>query len=258
MKKKLASWNVNGIRACVKKGFVDWLKKEDADYVCLQETKFQHHVIDEMPEELKILTKYNQYYFSGLKKGYSGVAIFCKEKPLKVIEGLGIKKFDDEGRVITLEFKDFYLANAYFPNGQNENVRVPFKLEFCKKIHSFLKKLEKKKPVILCGDINTAHQAIDLKRPKQNEDTTGFLPIERAWVSKFIDDGFIDTFRIKNPETVDAFSWWSYRMNAREKNVGWRIDYFFVSSKLGKKIDKAYIQDKVLGSDHCPVVLTLK
>ncbi len=258
MKKKLASWNVNGIRACVKKGFVKWLVKENCDVICLQETKFQHHVVEEIPDELKRIKKFNQYYYSGVKKGYSGLAIFSKEKPLRIIEGLGVKKFDIEARVLTLEFKDYYLCNAYFPNGQNDNVRVPYKMEYCKKIHIHLKKLEKKKPVILCGDLNIAHQAIDLKRPKQNEDVTGFLPIERDWVTKFIKDGFIDSFRSLHPEKKDAYTWWSYRANARNKNVGWRLDYFFVSKKLGPKIKRAYIQDKVHGSDHCPVILELK
>lgn len=258
MKKKLASWNVNGIRACVKKGFVNWLEEENADYVCIQETKFQHHSENEIPEELKNLKSYNQYFFSGVKKGYSGVGVFCKEQPLSIIEGLGIKKFDDEGRVLTLEFKDFYLCNTYFPNGGDENIRVPFKMEFCEKIQVFLKKLEKKKPVILCGDINTSHQEIDIARPKQNEKTTGFLPIERQWVTQFIEDGFVDTFRFKNPKKKDAYSWWTYRMGARKRNVGWRLDYFFVSEAIKNKIADAYIEDKVMGSDHCPVMLVLK
>lgn len=257
MKKKLSCWNVNGIRACVKKGFVDWVRKEKPDFICLQETKFQHHSESEIPDDIKKLKGYSQYYFSGLKKGYSGVAIYTKEKPIKVFLGINEKKFDNEGRVLTLEFSKFYLTNAYFPNGGEENKRVPFKLQFCKKYHAFIKKLEKKKPVIICGDFNTAHEEIDLARPKQNQETTGFLPIERKWMSDFIKSGYVDTFRHLHPDQKNHYTWWSYRMNARAKNVGWRLDYFFVSQKLESKIHKVYHRTNVHGSDHCPVILEM-
>lgn len=258
MKIKLASWNVNGIRSCVKKGLVEWIKDNSWDIICLQETKFTHNDYKQFPEEVRQLESYHQYYSSAVKKGYSGVGILTKIKPIKIIEGLDEKKFDDEGRTLTLEFSDFYLTNSYFPNGGREHERISYKMEYCKEILGFLKKLQKKKPVIICGDFNVAHTEIDLKNPKGNIKTSGFLPVEREWVDLFIKNGFSDVFRLHNPTSTDHYTWWTYRGDCRERNIGWRIDYFFTSKKFIKNIQKIYHQPHVLGSDHCPVILELK
>lgn len=252
---RILSWNVNGIRAAERKGFFEWLAQKPAEIICVQETKAH-------PEQLikKILEPdgYQSYWSSAERKGYSGVAVFTKKTPIKVSEGLGEKGFDREGRVLQLEFKDFILFNIYFPNGGNGNARVPFKMAF---YDCFLKKVEKLrkrgKKIIVCGDVNTAHEAIDLARPKQNEKNTGFLPEERAWVSKFLSKDYIDTFRYLHSNEPDHYSWWDYKTKARERNVGWRIDYFFVTSNLRAYLKDAFMLKDIMGSDHCPVGIEL-
>ncbi len=252
---RLLSFNVNGIRAIEKKGFLDWLEKESPDILGLQETKAH-------PEQLndKILKPngYQSFWSAAEKKGYSGVAIYTKKKPKSVIEGLGIKEFDSEGRTLIADYDDFILFNIYYPNGGAGNQRVPFKMRF---YEAFLKKAESLrkagKALIVCGDVNTAHTEIDLARPKENEKNTGFLPEERAWVSKFIQCGYVDTFRhfVKD---AGRYSWWDYKTGARARDVGWRIDYFFVSENLLPRLKKAFILKDVQGSDHCPVGIELK
>ncbi len=252
---KLVSFNVNGIRAIEKKGFLDWLKKESPDILALQETKAQPQQLNE-----KILRPdgYESFWSFGEKKGYSGVAVYTKIKPKSIQEGLGVKEFDNEGRTLIVDYDDFTLFNIYYPNGGAGNVRVPFKMRF---YDAFLNKAEslrkKGKALIICGDVNTAHTEIDLARPKQNEKNTGFLPEERAWVSKFIQCGYIDTFRhfVKGP---GHYSWWDYKTGARARDVGWRIDYFFVTENLLPRLKKAFILKDVQGSDHCPVGIELK
>ncbi|MBF0522370.1 MAG: exodeoxyribonuclease III [Candidatus Omnitrophica bacterium] len=252
---KILSWNVNGIRAVAKKGFIDWLIKESPDILCLQETKSSP---DQLAQELLEPTGYKTFWSSAQKKGYSGVGVFTKSAPNHVEEGLGKKEFDLEGRTLMLEYPDFVLFNIYFPNGGEGNKRVPFKMAF---YDEFLKKALKLKnqgkKIILCGDVNTAHTEIDLSRPKDNEKNTGFLPEERAWVTKFIEHGFIDTFRYFHKEG-GHYSWWDYKTKARERDVGWRIDYFFVTESLIKSVKNAFILKNVLGSDHCPVGIEVK
>lgn len=253
---RVLSWNVNGIRAAERKGFFEWLEKKPADIICVQETKAH-------PEQLikKILEPngYHSYWSSAARKGYSGVAVFTKEKPLKVIEGLGKEEFDSEGRVLQLEFENFILFNIYFPNGGSGNKRVPYKMSF---YDYFLKKVEalrkKGKKLIICGDVNTAHEAIDLARPKQNEKNTGFLPEEREWMTKFLSKGYIDTFRYLHQDEPDHYSWWDYKTRARERNVGWRLDYFFITANLLPTLTKAFMLKDMMGSDHCPVGIDLK
>ena len=252
---RILSWNVNGIRAIEKKGFLPWVYKESPDILCLQETKSHP---DQLSENLLRPNGYKTFWSAAEKKGYSGVALFTKKEPKKVQEGLGIKKFDTEGRTLIADYGDFVLFNIYFPNGSAGNVRVPFKLAFCEaflKVADGLKKKDKK--IIVCGDVNTAHTEIDLARPKENEKNTGFLPEERAWVSKFILQGFIDTFRHVHKEP-NHYTWWDYKTGARSRNVGWRIDYFFVTIDLVVRLKSAFILEKVLGSDHCPVGIELK
>ena len=230
---KLISWNVNGIRACVKKGCLDFVKKEKPDIFCIQETKAHPDQVDEMLHDYP-----HHYWNSALKKGYSGTAIFSKVKPLEVLYGTALKKTDEEdteGRVLVLEYKDYYLVNVYTPNAQHELTRLKFRMQWDKDFFSMLKKLEKKKPVIFCGDLNVAHKEIDLARPKDNTDSPGFTPEERAGFDKYIEAGFVDTFRMFTKEG-EHYSWWSYRANARVRNVGWRIDYFCVSAKLEKRV----------------------
>lgn len=252
---KLASWNVNGIRACAKKGFVEWLDKEDCDVVCLQEIKAE---TDQFPEEILKRDEF-LYINSAEKKGYSGVAIFSKKEPIEVWEGLGIEEFDCEGRTLIAEFEDYILFNCYFPNGQRDHNRVPYKLNFSDAVMEEALKLkkEKKKEIIICGDYNTAHQAIDLANPKSNKNSTGFLPNEREWMDKFFANGFIDTFRHFTPDENGHYTWWTYRGNCREKNIGWRIDYFCVTNDLLSRVSKSYHRPEVLGSDHCPIILEL-
>lgn len=248
---KLISWNVNGIRACVGKGFLDFFKEADADVFCIQETKMQAGQL-----ELD-LEGYEQYWNYAQRKGYSGTAIFTKKKPLSVSYGIGIEEHDTEGRVITLEFEDFYMITVYTPNSQNELARLDYRMEWEDAFLSYLKKLEENKPVIICGDLNVAHQEIDLKNPKTNRKNAGFTDEERGKFQTLLDNGFIDTFRYFYPDQTGIYSWWSYRFQARAKNAGWRIDYFLVSDSLKDRLTDAKIHTDVMGSDHCPVELVL-
>lgn len=248
---KLISWNVNGIRACVGKGFLDYFKEADADVFCIQETKMQAGQL-----ELD-LEGYEQYWNYAQRKGYSGTAIFTKKKPLSVSYGIGIEEHDTEGRVITLEFEDFYMITVYTPNSQNELARLDYRMEWEDAFLSYLKKLEENKPVIVCGDLNVAHQEIDLKNPKTNRKNAGFTDEERGKFQTLLDNGFIDTFRYFYPDQTGIYSWWSYRFQARAKNAGWRIDYFLVSDSLKDRLTDAKIHTDVMGSDHCPVELVL-
>ncbi|MBC1467534.1 exodeoxyribonuclease III [Listeria welshimeri] len=248
---KLISWNVNGLRAAVKKGFLEYFEEVDADIFCLQETKLQEGQI-----ELDLKT-YKDYWNYAVKKGYSGTAIFTKVEPLSVQYGLGIPEHDTEGRVITLEFEEFFMVTVYTPNSQAELKRLDYRMTFEDAILEYIKNLDKTKPVVLCGDLNVAHEEIDLKNPKTNRKNAGFSDEERAKFSAFLDAGFIDSFRYFYPDLTDAYSWWSYRMNARARNTGWRIDYFVVSKRLKDKLVDAKIHSEVLGSDHCPVELEL-
>lgn len=248
---KLISWNVNGLRACVEKGFLDFFRAEDADIFCIQETKMQ-------PEQLKLeLPGYRQYFNSAVKRGYSGTAIFAKAEPLSVSYGIGIAEHDGEGRVITLEYPDFYMVTVYTPNSQNELARLDYRMTWEEAFLGYLKGLDGKKPVIVCGDMNVAHNEIDLKNPKTNERNAGFTIEERTCMTRLLDAGFTDTFRHLYPDERDAYTWWSYRMRARERNVGWRIDYFLVSDRLAERVDDSVIYREVPGSDHCPIGLFL-
>ncbi|EOI6976410.1 exodeoxyribonuclease III [Listeria monocytogenes] len=248
---KLISWNVNGLRAAVKKGFLEYFEEVDADIFCLQETKLQEGQI-----ELD-LPAYKDYWNYAVKKGYSGTAIFTKVEPLSVQYGLGVPEHDTEGRVITLEFEEFFMVTVYTPNSQAELKRLDYRMTFEDAILEYVKNLDKTKPVVLCGDLNVAHEEIDLKNPKTNRKNAGFSDEERAKFSAFLDAGFIDSFRYFYPDLTDAYSWWSYRMKARARNTGWRIDYFVVSERLKDKLVDAKIHADVLGSDHCPVELEL-
>lgn len=249
---KLISWNVNGLRACRDKGFLDFFKEADADFFCVQETKLQAGQI-----ELE-LEGYEQYWNYADKKGYSGTAIFTKHKPLSVRMGIGIDEHDHEGRVITLEYADFYLITVYVPNSQDGLARLDYRMRFEDDFLAYIKKLEEDKPVIYCGDLNVAHREIDLKNPKTNRKNPGFTDEERGKFSTVLANGFIDTFRYFYPDTEQIYSWWSYRFQARSKNVGWRIDYFVTSGALRERLADAKIHTQVLGSDHCPVELLLK
>ena len=249
---KFISWNVNGIRACVTKGFLDYFKEVDADIFCLQETKLQEGQID------LNLEGYYEYWNYAQKKGYSGTAIFTKKKPISVAYGMNIEEHDNEGRVITLEFEDFYFITVYTPNSQNELKRLDYRMKWEDDFREYLKKLDKSKPVILCGDLNVAHNEIDLKNPKSNKGNAGFTDEERSQMTNLLNSGFVDSFRYLYPEKQDAYSWWSYMGRAREKNIGWRIDYFIVSEKIKDKIVDAKIHPEIMGSDHCPVELDVK
>ena len=249
---KLISWNVNGIRACVQKGFLDFFKEVDADIFCIQESKMQEGQL-----ELE-LEGYHQYWNYAEKKGYSGTAIFTKQEPISVQYGIGIEEHDHEGRVITLEFEDFYMVTVYTPNSQDGLKRLDYRMQWETDFLAYLKKLEEKKGVIFCGDLNVAHQEIDLKNPKTNRKNAGFTDEERAKFGEVLKAGFIDTFRYFYPDVKDVYSWWSYRFSARVKNAGWRIDYFCVSECLKDRLEDAKILTDVLGSDHCPVQLDLK
>ena len=252
---RLLSWNVNGIRAILKKDFLTWVKKEDPDILCLQETKCD---TADLPPDVLNLKDYKTFWSCGEKKGYSGVSVFSKKEPLSVKEGLGVKEFDKEGRTLMLEYPDFILFNIYFPNGSSGNKRVPFKMGFYDAFLKVANKLKKSgKKLIITGDVNTAHTEIDLARPKENQKNTGFLPEEREWVTKFISNGYVDTFRhfSKDPH---HYTWWDYKTGARARNIGWRIDYFFVSENLLPSVKKAFILKDVMGSDHCPVGIELK
>ena len=251
MKLRLVSWNVNGLRACVKKGFLDYFKEVDADMFCVQEIKLQEGQID------LDLEGYYQYWNYAEKKGYSGTAIFTRDEPLSVRYGLGIEKHDNEGRVITLEFKDFYLVNVYTPNSQRELARLDYRMDWEDDFRKFLKELDSIKPVILCGDLNVAHKEIDLKNPTNNRRNAGFTDEEREKMTQLLESGFIDTFRYFYPDKEDAYTWWSYITRARSRNAGWRIDYFIVSERLKNRLKDAQIHSQIMGSDHCPVVLEI-
>ena len=249
---KLISWNVNGLRACVTKGFMDFFVEADADIFCIQESKLQEGQIQlELPG-------YYQYWNYAGKKGYSGTAVFTRQEPLSVSYGIGIEEHDQEGRVITLVFGDFYLVTVYTPNSQNELARLSYRMEWEDAFLAYLKKLEEKKPVIFCGDLNVAHREIDLKNPKTNRRNAGFTDEEREKFSRLLESGFIDTFRYFYPDQEQIYSWWSYRFRAREKNAGWRIDYFCVSESLKERLVDAKILTDVMGSDHCPVELDIR
>ena len=248
---KLISWNVNGIRACVTKGFLDFFNEVDADIFCIQENKCQAGQI-ELP-----LEGYHQYWNHAVKKGYSGTAIYTKKEPLKATYGIGIEEHDQEGRVITLEFENFHMVTVYTPNSKTELERLDYRMVWEDAFREYLKKLEETKPVIVCGDLNVAHKEIDLKNPKTNTKNAGFTIEERTKFTELLNAGFIDTFRYFYPEAEGEYSWWSYRFNARAKNAGWRIDYFLTSESLKDKLVDAKIHQEVLGSDHCPVELTI-
>ena len=249
---KFVSWNVNGIRACVKKGFMETFQELDADVFCIQESKMQAGQLEmDMPG-------YHQYWNYAVKKGYSGTAIFTKQEPISVSYGIGIEEHDQEGRVITLEFEDYYFITVYTPNSQSELARLDYRMQWEDDFLAYLKKLEETKPVIFCGDLNVAHKEIDLKNPKTNRKNAGFTDEEREKFSKLLDAGFIDTFRYFYPDTEGIYSWWSYRFSARAKNAGWRIDYFCVSEALKDRLEDAKILTDIMGSDHCPVVLEMK
>jgi exodeoxyribonuclease-3 len=253
---KLLSWNVNGLRAVYKKGSLNAIFSIDPDIICLQETKAHP---EQLPGEVRSPAGYHAYFdHSKLKKGYSGVAIFSKAKPEKIEYGIGIPKFDDEGRTLVAYYKDFVLLNIYFPNGGGGPERLKYKMEYYDEFLKFIDKLKKKGlNVVFCGDINTAHNEIDLSRPKENEKHTGFLPMEREWIDKLISHGYVDTFRKLYPNKIQ-FSWWDMKTFARDRNIGWRIDYFFVSDSIVNKVKNAEILDNIMGSDHCPVLLELK
>lgn len=249
--KKLISWNVNGIRACAGKGFMDFFNSIDADIFCIQESKMQEGQLTlDMPG-------YYQYWNYADKKGYSGTAIFTKEKSLSETKGIGIDEHDHEGRVITLEYENFYMVTVYTPNSQNELARLDYRMKWEDDFRAYLKKLEENKPVIVCGDMNVAHNEIDLKNPKTNRKNAGFTDEEREKMTELLDDGFIDTFRYFYPDQENIYSWWSYRFKAREKNAGWRIDYFLTSERLKDKLIDAKIHTDIMGSDHCPVELDI-
>lgn len=249
---KLISWNVNGLRACMQKGFMDFFREADADIFCLQETKLQAGQIElELPG-------YHQYWNYAEKKGYSGTALFSKKEPLKVTYGMGVEEHDHEGRVITAEFEDFYVVTVYVPNSQRELTRLDYRMEWEEAFLKYLKKLEETKPLVYCGDLNVAHQEIDLKNPKTNHNNAGFTDQERKCFGRVLDNGFVDSFRHFYPDLKDAYSWWSYMGQARAKNVGWRIDYFVASEALKDRLEDAKIHAQVMGSDHCPVELDLK
>ncbi len=249
--KKLISWNVNGLRACMGKGFADFFETIDADVFCVQETKLQEGQIDFTPEG------YYQYWNYAEKKGYSGTAVFTREEPISVTKGIGIDEHDHEGRVLTLEFNDFYMVNVYVPNSKRELERLDYRKVWEDDFRAYVNRLRDDKPVIVCGDMNVAHQEIDLKNPKTNHMSAGFTDDEREKMTELLESGFIDTFRFFNPDVIERYSWWSYMFKSREKNTGWRIDYFLASEELKDKLVSAEIHDQIMGSDHCPVELVI-
>jgi len=251
----LLSWNVNGIRAAARKGFLEWFEKESPDILCLQETKAWEEQLD---ESLTNVEGYHSYFAEAYKKGYSGVVTYTKEKPLSVETGFGSAEFDNEGRIVITEYKEFILFNIYFPNGKKNEERLQYKMRFYKAFQKYAVDLKKKgKKIIVCGDVNTAHKEIDLARPKPNEKVSGFLPQERKWIDGFLADGFIDTLRMFN-DKPEVYTWWDQITRARDRNVGWRIDYFFISDNLKDNITDAFTMPDVMGSDHCPVGIKLK
>lgn len=249
---KLISWNVNGLRACVKKGFLEYFKNMDADIFCVQETKLQAGQID------LNLENYYQYWNYAVKKGYSGTAVFSKQKPLDVRYGVGMEEDEQEGRILTLEFDSFFLVNVYTPNSQRDLARLDVRMKWEDKIRSYLIELDGRKPVILCGDLNVAHQEIDLKNPKPNIGNSGFTIEERGKMTDLLASGFIDTYRYLYPDKTDVYTWWSYMNQVRARNIGWRIDYFLASNRLKEHIQNVQIHAEVMGSDHCPVVLEIE
>lgn len=252
---KIISWNVNGIRAVHKKGFLDFLNHEEPDILGIQEIKSEEHKI---PAELLAPKNYHAYFNPAKRPGYSGTAIYTRELPMEIVNGMGIERFDEEGRIIAADYGDFIFLNIYFPNGKSGPVRLKYKLDFYDAALAHFEKLKKAgKKLIITGDYNTAHSEIDLARPKENEEISGFLPVERAWLDKLVVHGYVDCFREFN-QNPDHYTWWSQRSGARERNVGWRIDYFFITANLRPRLKNCYHLDKVLGSDHCPVVLELK
>jgi exodeoxyribonuclease-3 len=248
---KLISWNVNGLRAAINKGFMDFFKQVDSDIFCLQETKMQEGQIE------LVLDGYYQYWNSAEKKGYSGTAIFTKQKPISVSYGLGIEEHDKEGRIITLEFENFYFVDCYTPNSKRELERLDYRMIWEDEVRRYLQKLDKIKPVIYCGDLNVAHKEIDLKNPKTNRGNAGFTDEERNKMTELLNAGFTDSFRYVYPDKEEAYSWWSYMGRAREKNIGWRIDYFITSNSIKEKIEDAKIHSEIMGSDHCPIELDI-
>lgn len=249
---KLISWNVNGLRACVRKGFLDYFNEVNADIFCVQETKLQEGQI-ELP-----LDGYHQYWNYAVKKGYSGTAVFTKEQPLSVKYGVGDAEAEAEGRILTLEFEKFYLVNIYVPNAQRDLARLPFRLEWEEDMRAYLKELDQHKPVILCGDMNVAHEEIDIRNVKSNIGNSGFTDEERGKMTALLAAGFIDTFRHFHPQQGDAYTWWSYMNKVRERNIGWRIDYFIASNRLEPLLKDATIHPHIMGSDHCPIVLEVQ
>jgi exodeoxyribonuclease-3 len=250
----MLSWNVNGIRAAAKKGFMEWMKQEKADIICIQETKAR---VEQVIEELAEPKGYCAYWSSAEKKGYSGTLTYTREKPKKVLYGMGEPRFDSEGRMVVCEYPDFVLFNVYFPNGKKNDERLKYKLDFYDLFLDVVDAYKAKgKGVVICGDLNTAHKEIDLARPKENENSSGFLPIEREWIDKFLSHGYVDSFREFN-EKPGQYSWWDYKTRARDRNIGWRLDYFFVSSDLIPILKDAFIEKRVMGSDHCPVGIIL-
>ncbi|KJJ40874.1 exodeoxyribonuclease III [Bacillus subtilis] len=249
---KLISWNVNGLRAVMRKmDFLSYLKEEDADIICLQETKIQDGQVDLQPDG------YHVYWNYAVKKGYSGTAVFSKQEPLRVMYGIGIDEHNQEGRVITLEFENMFVMTVYTPNSKRGLERIDYRMQWEEALLGFIIELDKKKPVVLCGDLNVAHQEIDLKNPKANRKNAGFSDQERGAFTRFLEAGFVDSFRHVYPDLEGAYSWWSYRAGARDRNIGWRIDYFIVSERLKEQIDDAGISADVMGSDHCPVELII-
>lgn len=247
---KLISWNVNGFRACLEKGFADFFNAQDADFFCIQETKMQ-------PGQAELNAPgYHQYWYSAQKKGYSGTAVFAKKEPLSVRYGIGIPEHDTEGRAITLEYENFYLLNVYTPNAQRELARLDYRMAWEDALRAYIRTLDETKPVIYCGDLNVAHEEIDLKNPKNNHKSAGFSDEERGKFTELLQSGFTDTFRTLYPDRVE-YSWWSYMMKAREKNVGWRIDYFVVSNRIFDRVKDSAILTQIMGSDHCPVCLSI-
>ncbi|MBU0713067.1 exodeoxyribonuclease III [bacterium] len=251
---QLISWNVNGIRSAHRKGFMEWFQKQNPDIFCVQETKAQ---MDVLPHDLLNIQGYHSVFSSAEKKGYSGVAVYSKRKPVQISTGLGISRFDHEGRTIVADFGEFVLFNIYFPNGQKNEERLKYKMDFYNAFLSVVDALDKEgRNVIVCGDVNTAHKEIDLAHPKENETTSGFLPMEREWIDKFLSHGWVDTFRMFYPEP-EHYTWWSMRTRARERNIGWRIDYFYVNERFRKNVKDGFILPEVEGSDHCPIGLKI-
>ncbi len=248
--KSLVSWNVNGVRAAVRKGFLDWIEAVQPDILCIQETKAH---VDQLKDEVLHPKGYMGVWNQADKKGYSGVATFVKEKPLAVVNQFGKKIFDEEGRIVLTEHADFFLFNVYFPNGGRGDERLKYKLNFYEQFLKMMNEYRKRKPVIVCGDVNTAHHPIDLARPKDNEKRSGFMPIERKWLDKLEKHDYIDTFRHFNPEKAEEYSWWDMKTRSRDRNVGWRIDYFWADKAIMPKVNEAFIWQEVMGSDHCPV-----